>query len=647
MKQAPIIAAIDVGGTFTDAVRLDGGRLTRAKVPTTPDDPSRGVAQALAQLGGADLLIHGTTTATNALLEGKLAPIAFVTTKGMRDVLAIGRQNRDPRDLYSLAPRQRNELVPRSHRFEVEERLGPHGEVESALGEREIASVRNAVAALKPQAIGVCLLHSYANGNHERALGQALNKLGIPVVLSSDLAPEFREYERSLVTAANAGLMPLLRSYIAALEERVSPARVVIMHSAGGWLPAEIAAREPVKLALSGPAGGIAGVRAALDADGCESGVAFDVGGTSTDVSLVTREPRLRAVTEIAGLPLRTPSLDIHTIGAGGGSLAWIDAADALNVGPQSAGAQPGPACYGRGGNQATLTDALVVLGRVPQSLKLGGTLELDHALAERAVSQVGARYGSPLQTATAIVRVALAGIERALRRITVERGISPSSLPLVPFGGAGGLIACELAELLDMDTILVPRDPGLLCALGMLQTPASRDFSRTLLLSDADRKCFARAQRAAREMELRGSSELRACGLKGPFKNAASLDARYAGQSFELNVPLKANWRKLFDAAHKKEFGDAYPERRAEIVNVRLRVSAQTLARLSAPKLPTGKPRAKKWKGVPVYERDALPAGFKLRGPAIVTELSSCLWLAKGWKFEVKKSGAMLLTRS
>lgn len=647
MKQAPIIAAIDVGGTFTDAVRLDGGRLTRAKVPTTPDDPSRGVAQALALLGGADLLIHGTTTATNALLEGKLAPIAFITTKGMRDVLAIGRQNRDPRDLYSLAPRQRNELVPRSHRFEVEERLGPHGEVESALGEREIASVCKAVAALKPQAIGVCLLHSYANGNHERALGQALNKLGIPVVLSSELAPEFREYERSLVTAANAGLMPLLRSYIAALEERVSPARVVIMHSAGGWLPAEIAAREPVKLALSGPAGGIAGVRAALDADGFEEGVAFDVGGTSTDVSLVTREPRLRAVTEIAGLPLRTPSLDIHTIGAGGGSLAWIDAAGALNVGPQSAGAQPGPACYGRGGTQATLTDALVVLGRIPRSLKLGGVLELDHALAEKAVSQVGATYASPQQTATAIVRVALAGIERALRRVTVERGISPSGLPLVPFGGAGGLIACELAELLDMDTILVPRDPGLLCAVGMLQTPASRDFSRTLLLSDADRKCFAIAQRAARELDLRGSSELRACGLKGPFKSAASLDARYAGQSFELNVPLKANWRKLFDAAHKKEFGDAYPERRAEIVNARVRVSAQTLARLPAPKLPTGKPRAEKWKGVPVYERDDLPAGFKLRGPGIVTELSSCLWLAKGWKLEVKKSGAMLLTRS
>ncbi|CAG0953042.1 partial N-methylhydantoinase A, partial [Planctomycetaceae bacterium] len=502
MKRGQIIAAIDVGGTFTDAVRLDGRELRRAKVPTTPDDPSRGVAQALAQLGGADLLIHGTTTATNALLEDKLAPIVFITTKGMRDVLAIGRQNRDPRDLYSLAPRQRNELVQRSHRLEVHERLGPQGLVEIALSKAEIEAARDAAAALKPEAVGICLLHSYANGVHERALAAGLRDLGLPIVLSSELAPEFREYERSLVTGANAGLMPLLRSYISALEERVAPARVVIMHSAGGWLPAEIAAREPVKLALSGPAGGIAGVRAALDADGFDSGVAFDVGGTSTDVSLVTRDARLRAVTEIAGLPLRTPSLDIHTIGAGGGSLAWFDAAGALNVGPQSAGAQPGPACYGRGGTQATLTDALVVLGRVPQSLKLGGMLELDHKRAEQAVSHVGATYMSPLQSAGAIVRVALAGIERALRRVTVERGISPSGLPLVPFGGAGGLIACELAELLDMETILVPRDPGLLCALGMLQTPASRDFSRTLLLSDTDKKCLAIAQRAAKELE-------------------------------------------------------------------------------------------------------------------------------------------------
>ncbi len=650
MKAMPTIAAIDTGGTFTDAVRFDGRSLTRAKVPTTPEDPSRGVAQALAQLGGADLLIHGTTTATNALLEGRLAPVVFITTRGMGDVLAIGRQNRDPRDLYALAPRQRNELVPRSHRLEVGERLGPQGQVELALTAGEIEAARQAVAALKPQAVAVCLLHSYANPAHERALADGLRELGIPVVLSSELAPEFREYERSLVTAANAGLMPLLRSYIDALEQRVAPARVVIMHSAGGWLPAALASREPVKLALSGPAGGIAGVRAALDAEGCDSGVAFDVGGTSTDVSLVTREARLRPVTEIAGLPLRTPSLDIHTIGSGGGSLAWLDAAGALQVGPQSAGAKPGPACYGRGGKQATLTDALVVLGRLPGSLKLGGALELNHDLAQRACASlfVGQKGKGPQAraTAAAMVRVALAGIERALRRVTVERGIDARGLPLVPFGGAGGLIACELAELLDMKTILVPRDPGLLCALGMLQTPASRDFARTLLLNGADRRCLSKARRAARELQQRGRSELHASGLRGPFKSTASLDVRYLGQSFELNVPLTTDWRRHFDAAHLREFGDVHSGRGAEIVNVRVCVWAEQRRLISAPKLPRARPQARTWQGVPVFERDDLPLGFRLRGPAIVTELSSCLWLAEGWKLEVKKSGALMVTR-
>jgi N-methylhydantoinase A/oxoprolinase/acetone carboxylase beta subunit len=296
------------------------------------------------------------------------------------------------------------------------------------------------------------------------------------------------------------------------------------------------------------------------------------------------------------------------------------------------------------------LTDALVVLGRVPASLKLGGSLELNHALAEKACGialESHARENvRPRPTAAAIVRVALAGIERALRRVTVERGISPSGLPLVPFGGAGGLIACELADLLDMDTILVPRDPGLLCALGMLRTPASRDFSRTLLLGETDKQIIAKAQRAARELERRGISELRASGLRGLFKCEASLEVRYAGQSFELNVPLKPNWRKLFDAAHEREFGDAHPERGAEIVNVRVRVAVEVSTRLPAAEMASVKPRAGKWRGAPVFNRDALPQGFRLKGPAIVTELSSCLWLAKGWRLEVKGSGSLVLKR-
>ncbi|MBZ0135907.1 MAG: hydantoinase/oxoprolinase family protein [Planctomycetes bacterium] len=639
------VAAIDVGGTFTDAVLLRGRVLARCKVPSTPDDPGGAVAEALQRLGGASLLIHGTTVATNALLEGKLARIAFVTTAGFRDVLAIGRQNRAPEDLYALEPKQRAELVPRELRIECDERLEPNGSVAVRLARKEITRVAEAVRVLQPQAVAVCLLHSYANPMHEQALGRALRKLKIPVVLSSDLAPEFREYERSLVTTANAGLMPKLQSYIAKLEAKVKPARVVLMHSAGGWLPAEIAAIEPVKLALSGPAGGIAGVRHALDAESIETGVAFDIGGTSTDVSLVTKTPLLRAETQIADLPLRTPSLDIHTIGAGGGSIAYLDAGGALHVGPESAGADPGPACYGRGGKQPTLTDALLVLGRIPHDLKLGGEMALHPKLAPDALKRLD-KSAQPKRLADAIVRVALAGIERALRRVTVERGHSVEGMALVPFGGAGGMLACDLAELLGIETILVPHDPGLLCALGMLHTPASRDLSRTVLRRESD-DAFKTANAVAKELKARAETELRDCGLRGPFKTQLTVDARYVGQSFELNVPLRKSWKTEFVKAHERQFYFDRGDAPAEIVNVRVRVEAKR----TAPGLPIesgkGRPAPVGRSGhAPVYEREALAIGAKLKGPAIVTELSSCLYLKAGWKLEVTGVGQLRLHR-
>lgn len=644
MGKPQTIAAIDVGGTFTDAVLLRDGKLSRCKVPSTPDDPGRAVADALARLGGADLLVHGTTVATNALLERKLARVALVTTRGFRDVVAIGRQNRDPADLYAINPRQRDPLVPREMRLECHERIGPQGQVEHPLTRAEIARVVQQVREAAPEAIAVCLLHSYANPKHELALGKALAQLGLPVTLSCELAPEFREYERSLVTAANAALMPRVGAYCRGLAEKLQGTRLVLMHSAGGWLPAEIAAREPVKLALSGPAGGIAGVRAAMDLEGIKTGVAFDVGGTSTDVSLVGPQARLRGVTAISGWPLRTPSLDIHTIGAGGGSIARIDAAGALHVGPHSAGAWPGPACYGRGGVEPTLTDALVVLGRLPAQLKLGGELALSADLARRAV----ALLGSPDGAAGAILRVALAGIERALRRVSVERGHSVSDMPLVPFGGAGGLIACDLAELIGTDTVLVPRDPGLLCAIGMLHTPASRDLSRTVLLADS-KGALGLVRVVAGELAQRALKELRDCGLSGPIETQASLDVRYQGQSFELNVPLAANWKQLFDAEHQRQFYFGGAGTPAEIVNVRMRVAASMRAPTLAIKSAGGRPRpwCKSSNGEPVYAREDLPTGFKLQGPAIVTELSSCLYLKSGWILKVSKAGQLLLNRS
>lgn len=636
------VAAIDVGGTFTDAVLLRAGKLLTCKVPSTPHDPGIAVAEALQRLGGADLLVHGTTVATNALLQGKLGRVAFITTRGFRDVLAIGRQNRAPADLYALAPVQRAALVPAELRFEATERLAPDGSVEHALTPAEIARVVEVVNAAGVQAAGVCLLHSYANPAHERALGAALEQAGIAAVLSSALAPEFREYERSLVTAANAGLLPILRGYLSHLQQRVAPARVVLMHSAGGWLPAPIAAIEPVKLALSGPAGGIAGVRAALAAEGMSDGLAFDVGGTSTDVARVHPQAGLRSVTEIAGLPLRTPSLDIHTIGAGGGSIAWLDAGGALHVGPQSAGADPGPACYGRGGTLPTLTDALLVLGRIPRELKLGGEMPLHADKADAALRSLD--IGTAKQAAESVLRVALAGIERALRRVMFERhGIG--GLPLVPFGGAGGLLVCDLAELVGSDTALVPREPGLLCALGMLHTPASRDLSRTLLLHEGD-KALDAATRVADELENRATQELSACGLPGPFSCHASLDVRYVGQSFELSVPLCPEWKARFGKEHEAQFGFKRDAEAVEVVNVRVQVTAKhtppTIApgahARGAPK-PTGTSG-----GAPVYDRAALAVGATLKGPAIVTELSSCLYLKTGWRMTVTKSGQLLL---
>lgn len=643
MAASRTIAAIDVGGTFTDGVLVRGREVVTCKVPSTPHDPGIAVAEALQRLGGAELLVHGTTVATNALLQGRLGRVALVTTRGFRDVLAIGRQNRDSSDLYALEPHQRDALIPRELRFEVAERVGPDGSVESALTRAEIARVCKEVRAAKVQAVAVCLLHSYANAAHEAQLGQALRKLKMPVVLSSDLAPEFREYERSLVTAANAALLPIVQQYIAGLTTKLGSTRVVLMHSAGGWLPAAIAAREPVKLALSGPAGGIAGVRAALDADGFDSGIAFDVGGTSTDVALVAQDVRLRATTEIAGLPLRTPSLDIHTIGAGGGSLAWLDAAGALEVGPQSAGAMPGPACYGRGGTLPTLTDALVVLGRLPASLRLGGELVLQPKPAVEAVK----RLGPVKHAAEAIRRVALAGIERALRRVSVERGVPVHDLPLVPFGGAGGLLACDLAMLLGTRRVLVPQHPGLLCAVGMLHTQASRDLSRTLLLPES-KSVLQQATKVARELQQRATTELRACGLSGPFVTEPSIDVRYVGQGFELRVPLVTDWKQRFEAEHRREFHFDRPGAMAEIVNVRVRVCGQHKAPACGVRHNKGNPRPVEQAaaGEPVYWRDDLPTGLRLRGPAIVTELSSCLYLNKGWSLVVTEAAQLLLTQ-
>ncbi len=631
---------MDTGGTFTDACLLTGQDIQTVKVLSTPDDPSRAVAECVDALGGADLVIHGTTVATNALLEDRLGKTVHITTKGFRDVLATGRQQRHPDDLYSMAPRQRNELIPRQRRLEINERIGPNGEIEHALTDREIQRIIKTVKRQRPESVSVCLLHSYANGDHERRLGNALISAGFQVTLSCDLAPEFREYERSLVTAANAALVPVVSPYIEKLRARLGDVRVVLMHSSAGWLPPDIAAREPIRLALSGPAGGVVGAQSVLRTSGIERGLAFDVGGTSTDISVVTTETRLRSVTEVAGLPLRTPSLEIETIGAGGGSIASFDSLGGLNVGPRSAGATPGPACYDKGGKHATLTDALVVLGRIPATLRLGGRMAVRKDLAETALRRLSKTY-TPYATAKAVLQVALANIERAIRRVTIQRGLDVSSMALVPFGGAGGVLACDLAELLGMATVLVPRHPGLLSAAGMLAAPASRDLSRTVLgVADDDDVLM----NVAESLVQSGENELRDSGVTGRMKVRQSLDVRYRGQSFELNVPLRRGWQGLFHREHDREFGYSNDTDSVEVVNVRVRVEApisqrrtksETLGRSKSVEISSGE-----------IERDDIPVGATVRGASIVTEMSSCLYVGKGWSATMEPSGSLLLKR-
>lgn len=642
----PIIAAIDVGGTFTDACLIKNGQVLTCKVPSTPDDPSLAVIDALTKLGGADILIHGTTVATNALLEGKLARTAIICTKGFKDVLAIGRQNRAPKDLYSIQPSQRNPLIPAELRLEVAERIGPDGDIEIKLTHQELVKITEEVARLKLDAVAICLLHSYANDKHECAVGRALRKLKLPVVLSSDLAPEFREYERSLVTAANAGLMPLMQRYIQRLELAIRPTALLLMHSAGGWLPASIAATEPIRLALSGPAGGITGVRNALDIEGFDDGVAFDIGGTSTDVSLVRKQAHIRAETPIAGLPLRTPSLDIHTIGAGGGSIACFSSGGALQVGPESAGANPGPACYGHGGTRPTLTDALLQLGRLPSEIRLGGEMVLQPKESSKVLRGIDK---NPTKAAKAVLQVALAGIERALRKVTVECGMAVDDMPLVPFGGAGGLLACDLAELLGMNTILVPYSPGLLCALGMLSTQASRDVSYTVLLPGSD-EGYEIAVDVSRQLSEQAEGELRDGGVTGRFKMTRTIDVRYEGQSFDLNIPMSKNWRKAFESAHDRVYKTGYRTTAdCEIVAVRVHVEAGSrIGRTPVWKSPSSKGKPVSGANVtPVYERKTLKARQVIQGPAIVTELSTCVYVKIGWAATISETGQILLQQA
>ena len=637
--------AIDTGGTFTDCVWLAGGELSVLKVFSTPANPSQAILNALGQIGwtGQAEIRHGSTVATNTLLERTGARVAFVTTGGFEDTIAIGRQAR-PR-LYDWFASPDPPLAGREMRFGVAERTLYNGTVRERVSEPELARLVEAVRDSGAESVAVSLLFSFANPENERAVAGALAGLGIPVSVSHQILPEFREYERASTVLVNAYLAPRMGRYIGGLQQTLDSefagTRLRVMQSSGGIVAAALAGREPVRTILSGPAGGVVGATAIARLSGFERIIGFDMGGTSTDVALVAGAQRITNELQIAGLPVSIPMLDVHTVGAGGGSLARFDSGGALRVGPQSAGADPGPICYGRG-VEPTVTDANLLLGRLDPEFFLGGRMTLDEKRAGDLLERARGKLAGVEGFAAGIVRLAEATMEKAIRVISVERGHDPRDFTLVSFGGAGGLHACALARALHIPRVLVPRFPGALSALGILMSDIVKDFSRTVMLPSDSPKLEGHF----RELEQRGRKETRAERLEGIAQR--SLDLRYVGQGYELNVAAGPRFVARFHQAHRERYGYADEKRPVEVVNARVRIIART------ERVPLPRRKARQGNGqqamvrrrrvlfdrhsfqAPVYDRSLLQPGDGFSGPAIIAEYSATTALPPGCRARV-----------
>jgi len=651
--QRSVVVGIDTGGTFTDLVALVDGRLRVHKVLSTPHDPAVAVFEGLRTiLAGAapGAVTYGSTVATNSLLERKGARVAIVTNAGFEDLIEIGRQNRT--ELYALAPSRPAPLVARAMRLGVGERTYFNGTIAQALSPAELTGLASRVAASGAEAVAVCLLHSYANPRSENAIAGALARLGIPLSVSHRLLAEYREFERLSTTVINAYVAPRMVAHLGNLERGLGSARLRVMQSDGNAIGAELARLEPVRTILSGPAAGVVGAAKLVGALDIDRFITFDMGGTSTDVSLFDRGAHIRTLSYPSGYAVRTPVVDIHTVGAGGGSIARIDAGGSLKVGPESAGANPGPACYGRG-DKPTVTDADLVAGRIIPENFLGGRMKLDHARAQRAIAALArGMKTSALEAARGVIRVVNANMERAIRVITVERGFDPRDFALLAFGGAGPVHACELARSLGIRRVVMPRNPGLLCAWGALSAPIGREYSLTVRDSDPT---YRNLLKRARPMVARARAELIAQGVdRKRIECALRVDMRYRGQSYEIEVALAPSFIRDFHAAHLRTFGHAAPQAPVEVVNLRLRAHAAEL--VPAPeRIPRahGKPRAirrasvvlnRAPRAIPVYSRDDLGAGARLRGPMIIVEMSATGYVAPEWSMRVDDFGNLHL---
>lgn len=668
------LLGIDTGGTFTDFVLWRGEALRVHKVPSTPAAPEQAILRGVRELGldpAGLVVVHGSTVATNAVLEGKGARTVFVTNRGFADLLTIGRQAR--RELYNLQPDPVSAPVPPELCLETGGRIGADGQTLEPLVDADLAALRAAVARLGAESVAVSLLFSYIDDGAEQRIAEALTEAvaqgpeaeaaGKPFVsLSSRVLPLIGEYERGIATWLNARVGPVVSGYLGRLRTGLPGAGLSVLSSSGESVAAEQAGTQAVRLLLSGPAGGLAGARYVARASGIDRLLTFDMGGTSTDVAFVDQAPRLTLQGEIAGLPVAVPMVDMHTIGAGGGSIARVDAGGALQVGPASAGAEPGPACYGRGGRAPTVTDANLILGRLQADDFLGGRMPLDTPAAEAALAALGRDLGLQADSGRAMAEAAARGVidivnehmAQALRVISVQRGIDPVGAVLCSFGGAGGLHVCALAEALGMRLALVPERAGVLSALGMLAAPPGRLLTRAWL-GPLGARTDAQVGEALSALAAEGVAALRTDGVDvGELTREDSVDLRYAGQSYTLNLPWQggAETAAAFREQHLARYGHTL-ELAVELANLRVRLSGPARAPAGPPEVEPSAVRPARPTltevvdcdtPVPVYRRSMLAPGADVEGPALVLDEVATTWLAPGWRARRDRVGNLLL---
>lgn len=649
-----MLVGVDIGGTFTDLVLSVDGRLKIHKLLSTPANPATAMLEGLDIISPDGLsalrqIAHGSTVSTNAILERKGAKVAFITTQGFRDMLFIGRQNRP--DLYALHPTIPEPLIPRDLCYEVPERLNYRGDVLHELDLKALDRILDSIEKEDVDAIAVCFLYSFINADHEHIVRERIIERGLvadwQIALSSDVLPEFREYERASTTVLEAYVRPIMSRYVNDLITALpDEATLRIMKSDGGVMRAERVQEEAIQTALSGPAAGVIGAFHLSKLAGFDHIITLDMGGTSTDVALFAGEATLSQSSEIDGLPLRARLLDIDTIGAGGGSIARVDAGGALRVGPESAGANPGPIIYGRKGKNITVSDANAILGRLDPEHFLGGTMPLDLKSATKAFKKLAKDIDKTvIDTAKGVIDVANVSIDRALRRVSVAKGHDPRNFTLVAFGGAGPLHACEVADRLGMTRILIPRYPGVLCAYGLLVADVKVNGSLPILVR-ANRDIIARLRAIQSELLVTGRDDLRREGIQDDDMDfTIYLDMRYEGQSHEISIPFTANVIKEFHTAHANAYGHSMENKPVEIVNMRMQAIGHIQKPDFTPEVPRNVPLEEAHLGdkqsplggiMALYDREALSAGMRFNGEALVFQLDSTIYIAQGWSARV-----------